>query len=62
MTRKDYIALADALKHSRPPALMFSESDSQWRYDVRVIAAVLKEDNPRFKPETFYARAGLSAE
>ena len=52
MTRKDYVAIAEAFKMEKPDGT--TESIYQWRYDVQAIARVLKEDNVNFDYDRFY--------
>ena len=58
MTRKDYIALAAALKGAYPIPEN-NTPDSAWRHCVAAIAHVLMQDNPRFKFDTFYKACGI---
>lgn len=48
MTKKDYIRLAQALREVPSP-----NAFEVWLDCVQAIASALKEDNPRFKYETF---------
>lgn len=66
MTRKDYIALAEALHHSKPIPGAYEATENedkmmlaQWREDVRAIAVVLGADNPRFEHSKFLVAAGV---
>lgn len=52
MTRKDYIAIAAALRDSYPIAENNSP-DSAWRHCVNAIADTLQRDNSRFDRERF---------
>ena len=62
MTKKDYIAFADALKRERPADHWDANKHVQWNLDVRAIAAVLARDNARFDRERFLTACGeLSA-
>ena len=62
MTRKDYIAIADALAQTRPDSTMLDpivvkesvEIWDQWLRDRRRVADVLASDNPRFDRQRFY--------
>lgn len=47
MSKKDFIALADALRGSKPPAADPARV-YRWEIDVQEIAVVLGRDNPRF--------------
>ena len=64
MSRKDYIAIAEALSQSRPIAL--SEHGqaqlSQWQADINAIADVLAQDNPRFNRERFVEACSKQAQ
>lgn len=64
MSRKDYVALAEAFNHSRPFIRTGTEAEdeamlAQWRNDVRAVAVVLKHDNPQFNHAKFLAAAGV---
>lgn len=56
MPRKDYIALAAALKSVQPWSV-----GNRWQHmqDVRAIAEALAADNPRFDYVRFYEAAGF---
>ena len=54
MTRKDYIAIADALAQTRPVEDLSPDQWDQWDNDRATIAVVLSADNPRFDRERFY--------
>ena len=58
MTRKDYIALATALKGAYPIPEN-NTPDSAWRHCVSAIARVLMQDNPRFDFARFYKACGI---
>jgi len=62
MTRKDYVALADAFAQTRPignpsdPSLrgrIFQHRMSQWLLDRDLVAIKLQRDNPRFDRARF---------
>ena len=62
MTRKDYIAIADALAQTTPYYLgdkqeteQLREARAQWECTRKAIADVLAADNPRFSRQRFYA-------
>lgn len=70
MTRKDYIAIANAMRKGRPiqdtlPSPMIHDMPRwqdnqqhklrQWEYDRMAIADALAIDNPRFDRARFYA-------
>ena len=59
MTRKDYIAIAEAFRVQQPRPLWSASRHAQYTQDVRAIAEVLAADNPRFDYVRFYAAAGL---
>ena len=67
MTRKDYVALAEALHHSMPIGSSYTLKDAeyqeavmaQWRNDVRAIAVALRADNSRFDHTRFLVAAGV---
>ncbi len=48
MTRKDYIALAAALKGAHPGLSGEIDKNEAWRRSVRAVADTLAADNPRF--------------
>lgn len=58
MTRKDYIALAAALKSTQPDPSSSVEKRQQYMQDVRAIARALARDNSRFDYQRFYAAVG----
>ena len=47
MTKKDFVAIADALRASQPPTYA-TEAVSQWSKDLNAVASVLATANPRF--------------
>ena len=61
MTRKDYIAIAEALSRARPdnidPIVIRCPVDAwdQWLRDRRRLADALYADNPRFDRDRFYS-------
>lgn len=57
MTRKDYIALAAALKDEQPNPE--SVTHACWNNNVLAVANVLQDDNPRFDRERFLRAAGV---
>jgi hypothetical protein len=67
MTRKDYIAFADALGRTAPKLIPFSDpgwerfSENQWVRDVCAIAEVLHADNPLFNMDRFKVRIAATA-
>jgi hypothetical protein len=52
MTRKDYVAIARALRGSR---YLVQPNRFQWSTTVKAIADTLAADNPRFDRTRFYA-------
>lgn len=48
MSKKDFIALADALRAEKPGANWDANKHVQWECDVKAVADVLARDNPRF--------------
>jgi len=52
MTRKDYVAIADALRNVKPTASHVWEL--QWKSDRVALANVFAADNPRFDRDRFY--------
>ena len=51
VSKKDFIALADALRESRP---LFGQKDNrlkQWQQDVETVAQACQSSNPRFMRE-----------
>lgn len=51
MSKKHFIALANALIASKPADHWDANKKAQWELDVRYIANVLAQSNPRFKRE-----------
>ncbi len=47
MTKKDFVAIADAFRASRT-ANTWLEANDQWSKDVNAVASVLATTNPRF--------------
>ena len=58
MSKKHFIALADALRASKPPVTGVPVADfallSQWQEDCRRIAGVCKSENYNFKQERWF--------
>lgn len=54
MTRKDYIAIAEALAKTRPNPVTTPVQWYQWEADRAAIADVLAADNSRFNRQRFY--------
>lgn len=64
MTKKDYIALAAALRAQRPEDVELTAYDTmtQWQTDIRAVAHVLARDNPAFAMARFLKACGLEGE
>ena len=62
MTKKDYIALAAALKAQRPTGdtELAYISRHQWYHDVMAVMEVLRADNPKFNRNTFTTACGIT--
>lgn len=58
MTRHVYIAIANGLKASKPPA-DHSVRYAQWELSVTRMADTLQADNPNFNAAMFYENAGI---
>jgi hypothetical protein len=60
MTRKDYVAIAVALKSSRPVDIYSNTAKRhQWYADVSAIAELFKRENARFDPWMFFDNCGV---
>lgn len=60
MTRKDYVALAAALKAAMPSGeLAFHREFKQWMHDCKHVADALQRDNARFDRERFLTACGI---
>jgi len=59
MTRKDYVALAEALHGAKPVPMAYQSAEAweignvYWRECMIAISDVLAADNPRFDRERF---------
>ena len=59
MTRKDYVAIAEAFRSSRPNISAIADADvaygaeTAWRNSRNAVANVLAADNPRFDRTRF---------
>jgi hypothetical protein len=51
MSRKDYIAIADAIKRTRK---CYPDAKEAFELFVSAVAVVLKKDNPRFDYDRFW--------
>lgn len=54
MSRKDYEALAEAIRAIRPEGKI-SKADNQWYSTIDALCVVLGRDNPRFDEDRFRA-------
>lgn len=52
MTKKHFIALANAFRETRP-GKMNTARYLQWQSDLFAVVAILRADNPRFDAERF---------
>jgi hypothetical protein len=59
MTKKDYIAIADAIREARKDATTAQPDSASVSYGIdlvqREIVRVLRADNPRFDADRFHA-------
>jgi hypothetical protein len=55
MTRKDYKAIAEALKRVRPAPYAQNREHDQWERDLKAISGVLAADNRLFRQDKFEA-------
>lgn len=51
MTKKDFIALADAMRSEMPGANWDANKRVQWELDCKAIANACHQSNPRFNRE-----------
>jgi hypothetical protein len=51
MTKRDFIALADALREQKPAEHWDPNKLVQWELDIKAVADVLARSNPRFLRE-----------
>jgi hypothetical protein len=58
MTRKDFVALAHALREQRPGEHWDANKHVQWDLDVRAITRVCAASNSRFNGSKFIAACG----
>lgn len=71
MTRRHFVALAEALRNAHPGpldpntsegrAMEYSGRAEQHRYDAQAIADALAQDNPRFDRARFLRDAGVQS-
>lgn len=63
MTRKDYIALASAMRASRPTdaAESYVACMIQWEVSCDMLADALTEDNARFDRKRFLMACGVQS-
>jgi len=57
MTRKDYVAIAEAFATTKPETadnVQAREARYQWKLVMTEIADVFADDNPRFDRDRFY--------
>jgi hypothetical protein len=59
MSRKHFIALADALKLEKPQPGWDPNKMVQWELDVKAIAGVCAESNPRFDYQRWMEYIGV---
>jgi hypothetical protein len=59
VTKKDYIALAAALRAVQPSLPNDCIAGLQYRRDVQAVATALRSDNPKFNQDRFFAACGL---
>jgi hypothetical protein len=62
MTKKDFEAIAAALKREKPGANWDANKHVQWNLDVRAFANVCAASNPRFDRTRFYRACGMEVE
>ena len=58
MTRKDYVVLAQAFERTRPrdnEGYNYLERKQQWELTRTLVSQELRQDNPRFDRDRFYA-------
>jgi hypothetical protein len=60
MTKKDYIALAAALKSAQPPSNADAYARQQWLDCVRAVMEMCAKDNPNFRRNTFATACGIT--
>jgi hypothetical protein len=58
MSKKDYVAIADALRQERPAPHWSKDKIMQWDQCLRAVARMLRGGNPRFDTSRFVAAAG----
>ena len=55
MSKKDFIALADALRSEKPGANWNPNKMVQWELDIKAVADVCQKSNPRFNRDRWLA-------
>jgi len=61
MTRRDYVAIAAALRLTQPTDVYGPKCYAQWLLDVAAVADVLASDNPRFDRARFLKACGVQS-
>lgn len=62
MTKKDYVAIAAALKAQQPAIHWDANKRTQYALDCRAVASVFASDNGRFDRQRFYHACGLASD
>lgn len=63
MTRKDYVAIANAMKETKPEGINRNclASLLQWKKTADNLAEILELDNPRFDRDRLLIACGMEA-